>query len=87
MRIYVLLDSEGRVIGTAPFGAQNIGGEQGAEDSSITLEARPIALEGQAVQEIVVPTELEELSPLHLHRAMEGYEIRVGQENPIERRS
>jgi hypothetical protein len=79
MRIYVILDSEGTVVGTAPVGAQAVG--------DLTLDSRPIALEGQVVQEILVPSELEDLDPLELHNALGDYQIKPGETEPIKRGS
>lgn len=61
MRLHVVLDSEGNILGTAQVGIARL--EDGTQ-----LEIGMVPEPGQTIHEVEVPDELRELSPIEVHQ-------------------
>ena len=95
MRVYVISDSAGEVMGVIPAGADEttLGRGPWPEEQSeqlVSSELVPQALPGQRVDEVEVPEELEALSStLELHQTLRDYRVKSGNggETKLVRRS
>jgi hypothetical protein len=98
MRIYMIQDSEGRIVGTAPFGVQEFteipgdgklpDGSELPEGDVARLEIVPVPLPGQTVHEVELPGELEDLSGPDLLTTLIGYEVKpTGETKLVQRES
>jgi hypothetical protein len=66
MKIYVITNRQGRIVGSARAG------RRGGSTSDAPRMGRPSALAGQKVHEIELPQNLEEVvSPAELHQALQ----------------
>jgi hypothetical protein len=99
MRVYVVQDAEGRIVGTAPVGAQEVKtslpgaplaharskgkGEQEEEALQVTIVAEPMP--GQSVHEIELPAELKDLEGDDLANALPRYRVTSGDAKLVER--
>lgn len=83
MRVYLIQDSEGKIVGTIPAGVQETDQvpkrDEPSEEAGTKVEIRPVPLPGQTVHEVELPRELESLSGLDLQNALIGYEVTAGE--------
>jgi hypothetical protein len=90
VRIYLVQDSEGTIVATAPCGLHEIRaarpgvseatfGNEAPPTELFQVEVRPTPLPGQTVHEVVLPAELEELSGTDLHHALLRYRLGFGE--------
>ena len=78
MRIALVVDAGGAVIGTARLPAEPVG-----DRPVVTLEHAP----GQTVYEVELPKELERVeSALELHAGLQKYVVQVGESRLVPRR-
>jgi hypothetical protein len=83
VRVYLIQDSEGKIVGTIPAGVQETDQvpkrDEPSEEAGTKVEIRPVPLPGQTVHEVELPRELESLSGLDLQNALIGYEVTAGE--------
>lgn len=83
MRVYLIQDSEGKIVGTIPAGVQETDQvpkrDEPSEEAGTKVEIRPVPLPGQTVHEVELPRELESLSGLDLQNELIGYEVTAGE--------
>lgn len=90
MAIYLIQDSDGRLVGTVSSGVQEVKTllpgvrmpvAKGAEEPSeeiLKVEIVPEPLPGQTVHELELPRELQGLEGVDLHEALMGFRVRTG---------
>jgi hypothetical protein len=69
MRVYLICDSRGKVVGTAPVGVQEVKtslpgtgvSKEAPEEEVLQVHAVPEPLPGQTIHEVDLPPELEAL--------------------------
>jgi hypothetical protein len=83
VRVYVIQDSEGKIVGTVPAGVQETDqvpkSDEPSAEAGTKIQIRPIPLPGQTVHEVELPRELESLSGFELHNELIGYEVTAGE--------
>jgi hypothetical protein len=99
MSLYVIHDSEGRLVGTVPSGVQEVKtslpgvqivvAKEGEEQSGeiLQVEIVPEALPGQTVHEVELPQELQGLEGLDLHNALMGFRVKTAEAKLVQLRS
>jgi hypothetical protein len=96
MRIYLIQDSENRIVGTVPFGVQEFteipgngklpDGRELSEGDVARLEIVPVPHAGQTIHEVELPKELEDLNGPDLLTALVGYEVKLAAEAKLVQR-
>jgi hypothetical protein len=81
MRVYVIYDSEGRVVGTQTSEIQRVTTDRGEAEVQMT----PVPQEGQTIHEVELPSELDGLEAAELHNALAGYDVRAGEARLVKR--
>lgn len=80
MRVHLILDSEGSIVGFLPSGVQEVNQlpkQDGPSEEVTRVEIRPLPQAGQTVHEVELPAELEALSGVELQSALVGYQIKA----------
>ena len=94
MRVYVIQDAEGRIIGTAPAGVQEVKSSlpgvpviKRDDEEEETLQVGVIAesAPGQTVHEVEFPRALEDLEAAELSTALLRYRLTTGEPRLVER--
>jgi len=101
MRVHVVQDSEGRIIGTAPSGVEEVKTSlpgaplahtrqkegKGADEDEETLEVTVVveAMPDQSVHEVDLPSELENLEEADLANVLLRYRVASGEAKLVER--
>jgi hypothetical protein len=85
MRMYVIVDESGRVLGTVSPEVQEIEREPESDDVMKT-EITPEASTGQRVHEVELPGELEGIeSPAEFQEALERYKVEAAEARLVPR--
>jgi hypothetical protein len=99
MGLYVIYDSEGRLVATVPSGVQEVktslpgvhivAGKEDKEQSEeiLQVEIVPESLPGQTVHEVELPRDLQDLEGLDLHNALMGFRVKRGEAKLVQLRS
>jgi hypothetical protein len=95
VRVFLIQDSEGRLVGTAPSGVQEVKTSppgvpvsKGAEEEALQVEIESEPLPGQRVHELELPSELEGLDDANeLLKALSGYRLMAGEAKLVQRGS
>ena len=94
MRVQVVQDSRGRIVGTAPSGPMEVRttlpgvsvSRKDAEEESFQVEVVLEPLEGQAIYEVDLPAELARIEDGdHLLKALSEYRISDGEARLVQR--
>jgi len=78
VRVHVIVDAEGSIVGFVSAGVQRVTGmpqQDGPSEEMTEIEIRPVADPGQTVYEVELPSELEDLNGMELQSSLIGYEV------------
>ena len=93
MRVVLVQDFEGRIVGTAPSGVEEVKtslpgtpvSEREAQEEALQVEVVPEPLEGQSIHEVDLPPELEKLEGAELLEGLQAYRVAVGEAKLVQR--
>jgi hypothetical protein len=94
MRVYLILDSRGRIIATVPSGAHEVRttlpgfpvATNDADEHALQVEVVPEPLKGQTMHEVELPAELEAIGEgPDLVKALLDYRISSGEAKLVRR--
>jgi hypothetical protein len=94
MRVHLIQDSRGRIVGTAPAGVQEVRttlpgvptSSKDAKEEALEVEVVPEPLEGQTVHEVELPTDLASIEDgAELLKALSEYRVSVGEAKLVRR--
>jgi hypothetical protein len=94
MRVHLIQDSRGRIIGTAPKAVEEVRttlpgvpiSRKDAEEEALQVEVVPEPLEGQTIHEVELPAELASIEEgAELLKALSEYRISVGEARLVRR--
>jgi hypothetical protein len=94
MRVHLIEDSRGTIIGTIPSGAQEVEttlpgvsvATKDAERNALQVELAPEPLKGQTIHEVELPAELEAIKEgSDLLKALLDYRISTGEAKLVRR--
>jgi hypothetical protein len=94
MRVQLIQDSRGRIVGTAPSGPMEVrttlpgvpASRKDAEEESLQVEVVLEPLKGQTIHEVELPAELERIEDgSDLLKALSEYRISAGEAKLVKR--
>ena len=94
MRVHLIQDSRGRIIGTTPLGAQEVKTTlpgvpvttKDAVEEALQVELAPEPLKGQTIHEVELPAELAAIEEGdELLKALSDYRISAGEARLVRR--